>query len=634
VRITQFFLLSIFLTLFAQAQAPMSVPNQITVAGVKLKLNAEARREVAETLDLLTRSQYHFQLKVDRTNLYMHFVEEVLKKEGIPEDFKFLAIQEGEFVSDAVSSSNAVGFWQFKKATAQELGVRVDQAVDERKHIIASTIGATKYLKRSNFVFDNWVLSMQSYLQGLTGTQRSAADKWYGAKSMNITGKSHWYVKKFIAHKLAFEGFVGEGRKNPEVSLSDYEGRGKSLKQVSNELGVSFEELKRFNKWLNQSRIPGDKSYKVIYPIKASNKRLAKKKEEVPKQKKIKEESSKEKNKEKAEPINEPEKVDAKSDQVRNYYGIKPVEGNTGIYPEITGHLKSAEQAGQIKMNGIPAIRATAEETTESLALRTGLSISRLKKYNDIGERGEIRAGLYYYLKKKKAKAQVHYHIVQSGETLWKISQDYGIQLNKLLRKNRMRAVEELKIGRVLWLRFIRPADIPIEYENVLTIRDSISAEDRLISELSPAVSRKKTNERLRREMKPQTVISVPDRVINKTPPELKAKKNQKVIIHTVEPKETFFAISSLYEVEIDEILEWNALEISDGLQIGQKLQLLVEKKETHQRESIIHVVKKGETLWAISQKYGVSVEKIKNWNGKSDISLALGEKLKIFIGN
>ena len=71
----------------------------------------------------------------------MHFVEEILKRQGIPEDFKYLAIQEGEFISDAVSSSNAVGFWQFKKASAQELGVRVDAAVDERKHIIASTVG-------------------------------------------------------------------------------------------------------------------------------------------------------------------------------------------------------------------------------------------------------------------------------------------------------------------------------------------------------------------------------------------------------------------------------------------------------------------------------------------------------------
>ena len=158
-------------SLSSLAQAPMIVPSQITVAGVKLKINNEAKKEIEETLDLLTRSQYHFQLKADRSNLYMHFVEKVLKEEGIPEDFKYLAIQEGEFIADAVSTSNAVGFWQFKKASAQELGLRIDNVVDERKHIIASTIGATKYLKRSNFVFDNWILSMQSYLQGLTGTQ-------------------------------------------------------------------------------------------------------------------------------------------------------------------------------------------------------------------------------------------------------------------------------------------------------------------------------------------------------------------------------------------------------------------------------------------------------------------------------
>ena len=253
----------------------MFVPNEITVAGVRLKINGEAKKEIEQTLDLLTRSQYHFQLKADRSNLYMHFVEEVLKEEGIPEDFKYLAIQEGEFISDAVSSSNAVGFWQFKKASAQELGLRVDDKVDERKHIISSTVGATKYLKRSNFVFNNWVLSMQSYLQGLTGTQCTVPDKWYGAKSMNITGKSHWYIKKFIAHKLAFQDFVGSGRKHPDVNLEEYEGKGMTLRQVSNKVGVDYDELKRFNKWLNQTTIPSDKSYKVIYPLKGNAKPIA-----------------------------------------------------------------------------------------------------------------------------------------------------------------------------------------------------------------------------------------------------------------------------------------------------------------------------------------------------------------------
>jgi len=177
-------------SLVSLAQAPMMVPSEMEFAGIKLKISEGAKREIEETLDLLTRSQYHFQLKADRSNLYMHFVEEVLKQEGIPDDFKYLAIQEGEFIADAVSTSNAVGFWQFKKATAQELGLRVDNLVDERKHIIASTIGATKYFKRSNFVFDNWLLSLQSYLQGLTGTQRSVPEKYYGARKMDVNKKT------------------------------------------------------------------------------------------------------------------------------------------------------------------------------------------------------------------------------------------------------------------------------------------------------------------------------------------------------------------------------------------------------------------------------------------------------------
>lgn len=74
-------------------------------------------------------------------------------------------------------------------------------------------------------MFDNWVLSLQSYLQGLTGTQRSVDDKLYGAKSMTINGKTHWYVKKFLAHYLAFQDYVGSGKYRDDFSLHNYEGR-------------------------------------------------------------------------------------------------------------------------------------------------------------------------------------------------------------------------------------------------------------------------------------------------------------------------------------------------------------------------------------------------------------------------
>lgn len=605
------------------AQAPMFVPSEVMVAGVKLKLNAQAKKDVEETLDLLTRSQYHFQLKVDRTNLYMHFVEEILKREGIPEDFKYLAIQEGEFISDAVSTSNAVGFWQFKKASAQELGVRVDDIVDERKNIIASTVGATKYLKRSNFVFDNWVLSMQSYLQGLTGTQRSVSDKLYGAKTMNITGKSHWYVKKFIAHKLAFQDFVGEGRKNPEVSLAAIEGKGKTLRQISGETGVDLDELKRFNKWLIKSRIPNDKSYQVIYPVKNGERPIAQKGNTGSNNSK-----SSSSSKSSSTISNKGNEKINSSERVRDYYGIKPLEGNTGYYPEITGNTKSAFEPGQIKMNGIPAIKAKDGDDIQSLSARSGKSVSQIKKYNDIGERGDVRSGNYYYLKRKKRKGRVHYHVVRSGETLWGIAQDYGIRLKQLLRKNRMREVEELKIGRVLWLRFIRPKDIPIEYANVLIEPEKIVAEDQLMNEVYAAEEAEEEVEPVNKKEEEETV-KVSTSEIKTELPELKPQEDEELIIHTVKAKETFFGISAKYNVDIDKILEWNGLRLTDGLKIDQELRLIVPKSSSQQE--IIHTVIKGDTLWSIARKYDVSVSDILKWNNKIDNALALGEKLIIF---
>ena len=626
------------------------VPSQMEVAGVKLKITEGAKREIEETLDLLTRSQYHFQLKVDRSNLYLPIVERVLAKEGIPDDFKYLAIQEGEFISDAVSTSNAVGFWQFKKASAQELGLRVDQVVDERKHIIASTIGAAKYLKRSNFIFDNWILALQSYLQGLGGTQRTVDEKYYGAKKLEINKKSHWYVKKFIAHKLAFQGFVGNGKKHPEVSLGEYLDSGnKTLKQISKEIKVDYDELKQFNKWLKQSHIPHEKTYTVIYPVK--NEALLVRNKEKPKDGTPAKPTSTSKKEEKE--VTASSKPDRPKLKIRLANLIKPVKGNVGAFPRITGNLSNAYEPGQIRLNGIPAIRARDGEDTQSLAQRCRLSVSKLKLYNDIGTKGRVRGGQYYYLKNKKNKGKVHYHIVQPNETLWGISQQYGIKLKKLLQKNRMKQVEPLKIGRVLWLRFIRPASIPIEYSNVIVPQEVI-AEDRLIQEVKPPVKepettteKPETTKEVKTEEVPVTAEKIETEAFNPvsdpSPPiklvskELIAEEGDTIIVHEVLPKESFFAISKKYEIEIDDILNWNELNIVDGLQIGQELKLVVKKTSLTSspevptiHQTLIHEVIQGETLWSISQKYEVSIEDLIKWNNKTTDSLSMGEKLRI----
>jgi membrane-bound lytic murein transglycosylase D len=53
-------------------------------------------------------------------------------------------------------------------------------------------------------------------------------------------------------------------------------------------------------------------------------------------------------------------------------------------------------------------------------------------------------------------------------------------------------------------------------------------------------------------------------------------------------------------------------------------------KKAEPKNEVITHEVQKGETMWAISRKYGVEVEDLKMWNNKADNTLSLGEKLII----
>jgi membrane-bound lytic murein transglycosylase D len=571
----------------------------------------------------------------------MDMVEEVLKREGIPDDFKYLAIQEGQFISDAVSTSNAVGFWQFKKATAQELGLRVDNLVDERKHIISSTIGATKYFKRSNFVFDNWLWSLQSYLQGLGGAQRVIPEKEYGATKVEIDSKTHWYIKKYIAHKLAFQDFVGKGRKHPEIQLATFEGQGKTLKDVGNTVGVEIDELKNLNKWLVASRIPDEKSYKVIYPLKSGQQPIAQNTDKS---------SDKAANGTTSQGKNSPAAKKtttstSKSDEntINRRTATRPIEGNVGLFPRISGNLTKASEPDQIEVNGIDAIKARQGDDLKTLSARTGKSITKLKKYNDIGDKGNIRPGQFYYLKNKKSRGKVHYHIVLPNETMWSIAQDYGVKLKTLLHKNRMRTNEPLKVGRVVWLRFIRPSNVPVEYANVVLATNQPTPEDKLIKEVSrpeakPAQTvRQKPAQTARKEVIDDEVEEEISLQIKKP---LIATAKDTIITHFVKPRESFFAISQKYEIEVDDILDWNGLNVMDGLQINQALSLVVPKSNFKPVvpavivKEIFHEVQKGETAWAISRIYGVTVEEILIWNNKADTTLALGERLKIIPKN
>ncbi|PGH37922.1 MAG: lytic transglycosylase, partial [Candidatus Nephrothrix sp. EaCA] len=103
--------------------SPPEVPRKINFAGMVLTLSEAARRDIQHDVNLICGHEKYFNVKAERAKTYFPIIKQIFEREGLPEDFKYLAIQESALIGDAVSVSNAVGFWQFKDYTAREIGL-------------------------------------------------------------------------------------------------------------------------------------------------------------------------------------------------------------------------------------------------------------------------------------------------------------------------------------------------------------------------------------------------------------------------------------------------------------------------------------------------------------------------------
>jgi membrane-bound lytic murein transglycosylase D len=403
---------------------------------MQLAITAEAKEEIAKKVHCLVRSPQHYKEIFDRVNLYMPFIERIIQEEGLPEDFKYLAIQESRLVADEVSTSNAVGFWQMKHAGATESGVRIDQYIDERMHVVAATRGFARYVKSHHAHFKNWLYALLAFHLGRTGVKPHIDERYLGAKFMEIDQHTHFYIYHFLAHKLVFQDVIGK-ELHPEICLYEcHTCQGKSLKELSQQFGVSQQLLRAYNKWLKPSKVPEDATCPVLIPL--THQQYA--------------------------------QIDAVRVQgILDKYKINYAAywDKAEPFPVVTRSAMKLGKESQLVtcFNGITGAVAQAGDSLTKLAEKGCLSLKQFLAINELTEKHRVQVGQVYYFKRKRSKADVHYHIVRPGETWWSIAQKYGITKSALLSKNRLRQEPTLEPGRVLWLRFIRPADIPIAYE-------------------------------------------------------------------------------------------------------------------------------------------------------------------------
>ncbi len=579
-----------------------TVPSSIEIAGVHLKLTNDAQREIQNDVNALRASDKYFQIKLDRVNLYFPIIERILKEEGVPEVLKYLAVQESSLTSDAVSSANAVGYWQFKDFTAREVGLRVDGKIDERKNIVSSSRGAARYFKMNNFYFKNWIYSISAYQAGRGGASKYVDSENFGSNKLTITSKSHWYVLRFIAHVIAFQDEVG-GPHSEGLSLGEYtKGEGKTLEQIANDQQIDVALLKEYNKWLSHGSIPDDKVYTVILPGKGAASKPNKSKEE-------------------AKPL-------ARS--------IEPAKKT--VYPNNLG-VTSKQKTIFIRINGLKAVMASDSENIVSLALKSGISSGRLIKFNDLHSASPIISGEIYYTQNKRNRSAVRFHVAQHGETAWGISQKYGLKLNQLYRKNRMEEDEPIKSGRLLWLNKKRPLKTPIEYHKVkpqATVTRTISKPKSTIPSVSPPVSIKPTpTPATKEEVKVEEAKPV---IIERQEIKPSAPKAN-ITTHTVAKGESLWLIANKYDLALDQLLEWNSLDEKSTLSVGQTLSLVKSTapktiKQSPPNNANYHTVQAGESLWGIARLYNTTVDNLRSLNNLSlNDAISIGQSLKVTDG-
>ncbi len=575
------------------------VPSEMKLGTLKLKITDGARREIQKDVDALRASPKYFQIKADRMNLYFPIVERIFKEEKVPDEFKFLALQESSLISDAVSSANAVGFWQFKEPAGREVGLRIDKYVDERLNIVAASRGAAKYLKRMNFYFNNWAYACLAYNRGPGGAKKYVDEKNFGVKRMTIDKDSFWYVKKFLAHVIAFSDEVGKPH-SEGLSLIEYDdGANKSLRQVAKNLKADEELVNQYNKWLKRGNIPGEKIYPVVVPFKGKKSIVI------------------------------ASKLEQKTED----------ELQVEIYPDITQAAANSKNLF-VKLNKIKAIVAGTGDKVESLSEKGGIQVHHLIKFNDLGPTDQIEAGEIYYLRSKKNKSSLFYHTALEGETTWGISQKYGIKLKKLLSYNRMTAEDELETNRILWLGKKRPKNVEVEYanQNVLKIEAPIA-----LKETETPESKEEEKQDLEHVFK---LEEIPDEFIaedtGESVPEIAPKietneESLEITYHLVRKGETLYSISRMYTVTIDDIKKWNDLN-TDDLKPGMNLQMLandvilVDNPAANEKIDVsFHEVTPGETLYAIARKYNLTVSDLIEINLIEDgDALGVGQKLQL----
>jgi membrane-bound lytic murein transglycosylase D len=251
-------------SVLSQQIMPVNLDRQWYFSGESVPLNVDTKERLHR--ELIINSYLHSAtlLNILNSTRYFPAIEKILKEEGVPEDFKYLAIAESN-LRNAVSPAGAKGVWQFMSAAASEQNLEISDEVDERYHLEKSTRAAAKYIKQLYNKFGSWTNAAAAYNIGpgrLSKLMQEQGESNYYDLELNQETARYVFriiaIKEVVSDPLAFGYRINMEEKYPPLDNyieTEITESITNLGEFAKKHNTSYRLIKFYNPWLLSSKL-------------------------------------------------------------------------------------------------------------------------------------------------------------------------------------------------------------------------------------------------------------------------------------------------------------------------------------------------------------------------------------------